>query len=77
MAGKARPRDANRREHFAGLVVGAETGKRRLLALGQWLVALSWSRGTAQVQASTDAVWAQITAIDPAAETALKEAKQR
>jgi hypothetical protein len=77
MAGKATPTDANRRRHFAALVVQATTGKRRLLAFAQWLTAASWDRGDAQMQASTDVVWEQIKAIDPLAEKALKEANQR
>ncbi len=77
MAGKARPSEVNRREHFAALVAQAATGKRRLLALGQWLTAVSWDRGDAQLEASTDVVWEQIKAVDPAAERALKEANQR
>lgn len=77
MAGKAQASDVNRRRHFAALVTQASTGKRRLLAMAQWLTAVSWDRGEQQLRVSTDVVWEQIKAVDPAAEKALKEAQQR
>lgn len=75
MAGRSVKNEVRRREHFAALVASADTTKKVLLAYCQWLTASAWAAGT--VDAAIDHVWSRIKEQDPAAETALKEARQR
>ena len=73
MAGRKKSPAQNRREHHSAQVRTAETGKRRLLAYAQWLTALAWDCGPADVTAASDLIRGRIRELDPYAAPLLEE----
>lgn len=72
MAGRRKSPAQNRREHHAGQVRAAETGKRRLLAYAQWLTALAWDCGPDNIAAASDLLRDRIGALDADAKPILE-----